>query len=104
MSSPSRYVPGCVVEYCGPTKTKVSRWTATIRRSRWQRQDVFKASVPFDEGPEAAAQAAVNKINQKMEFDWVVLSFPQLIDGGETYSYPVGPAEMLIYYHQHPIS
>ena len=103
MASPSRYVPGCVVKYHGPTDTKGSRWTATIRRGS-QRQDVFRASVSFNEGPDAAVQAAVDKFNQKMESDWVVLSFPHSIDGGNIYSYPVGPAEMRIYYHQHPIS
>ena len=100
---PSRYVPGCVVKRHGPTDTRGQVWTATIRRGH-QRQDVFRASVSFNKGPDAAVQAAVDKINQKMGFDWVVLSFPQSIDGGDTYSYPVGPAEMLSYYHQHPIS
>ena len=103
MSSPSRYVPGCVVKYHGPTDTKGSRWIATIRRGS-QRQDVYRASVSFNEGPDAAAQDAVDKFNQKMESDWIVLSFPQSIDGGDTYSYPVGPVEMRIYYHQHSIS
>jgi hypothetical protein len=97
MHYPSPCVPGCVVKYHGPS------WIATIRRST-DRQDAFSASVPFNEGPDAAVQAAVDKINRKMGFDWVVLSFPQSIDDGTTYSYPVGPAGMRIYYHQHPIS
>jgi hypothetical protein len=100
---PSRYVPGCVVKYRGPTDTQGSKWTATIRRGS-QREDVFRASVAYNEGHLAAAQAAVEKINQKMDFDWIVLSFPQSIDGGNSYSYPVGPAEMRIYYNNHPIS
>ena len=97
-SSPSRYVPGCVVKYRGPTNTQGSKWTATIRRGS-QREDVFRASVPFNQGPDAAAQAAIEKINQKMDFDWIVLSFPQSIDGGDTYSYPVGPSEMKMSYY-----
>jgi len=47
-----------VVKYHGPTNSRGSRWTATITRGadcKW------RASVPFSEGPIAAALAAAEK-------------------------------------------
>lgn len=47
-----------VVRYAGPTNTRGSRWIATIRRDR---ETVWRAFVPFADGPLAAAVAAAAK-------------------------------------------
>jgi hypothetical protein len=47
-----------VVRYHGPTNTRGSRWIATVKRGGGE---VWRASVPFQEGPLAAAVAAVGK-------------------------------------------
>lgn len=93
MSSPFRYVPGCSVEYRGPTDTLGGRWVAVIRRGR-DRSDCYRATVTFEDGPDAAARAAVDRINQVDGFDWVILGAALSMDGGDRYAYPVGPADL----------
>lgn len=94
---PFRYVPGCAVEYRGPTHTLGGRWVAVIRRGR-DRGDQYRATVSFNEGPDAAAWAAVARINAELESDglgpWQVLGAALSMDGGDRYSYPVGPASL----------
>ena len=65
IESPSVYVPGCAVEYRGPTDTRGSQWVAVIRRGR-KRSDCYRAAVPFQDGPDAAAQAAVDRFNAEL--------------------------------------
>tara|TARA_Y100000004_G_scaffold135590_1_gene153434 strand:+ start:447 stop:785 length:339 start_codon:yes stop_codon:yes gene_type:complete len=94
---PFRYVPGCAVEYRGPTNTGGSVWAAVIRRGR-DRGDQYRATVPFSEGPDAAAWAAVDRINADLASDglapWQVIGAALSMDGGDRYSYPVGPADL----------
>ena len=97
MSYPFRYVPGCSVEYRGPTHTLGGRWVAVIRRGR-DRSDQYRATASFNEGPDAAAHAAVDRINADLAADglgpWQVLGAALSMDGGDRYSYPVGPASL----------
>ena len=96
-SAPFRYVPGCSVEYRGPTSARGSRWVAVIRRGR-QRSDCYRASVSFADGPDAAARAAVDRLNAELFADgldhWQVLGAALSMNGGDTYAYPVGPAAL----------
>lgn len=46
-----------VVKYHGPTNTRGSRWIATIRRGGGE---TWRASVPFSDGPIAAAVKAAH--------------------------------------------
>lgn len=92
-SSPFRYVPGCTVEYRGPTEKRGSVWAAVIRRGLG-RADVYRASVSFKEGPDAAARAVVDRINQALDFEWVVLGAALSMNGNDRYAYPVGPADL----------
>ena len=99
MPYPFRYVPGCAVEYRGPTNTLGGRWVAVIRRGR-DRGDHYRATVSFNEGPDAAAWAAVALFNAEGLTDrprsehWQVLGAALSMDGGDRYSYPVGPASL----------
>ena len=94
-SHPFRYVPGCLVEYRGPTNTKGGRWVAVIKRGR-DRADQYRATVPFAAGPDAASRAAVARLNDELLEDrpecdkWVVLGAALSMDGGDRYAYPVG--------------
>lgn len=90
---PFRYVPGCSVEYRPATDTCGSVWVAVIRRGR-QRSDCYRATVPFNDGPDAAARAAVEKINEKEGFDWILLGAALSMDGGDRFTYPVGPTDL----------
>jgi len=87
-------VPGCSVEYRGPTDTRGSRWVAVIRRGR-DRSDCYRAACPFEQGAIEAARLAVQRFNEravKSESDeWHVLGHPLSMDGGDTYVFPVGP-------------
>ena len=47
-----------VVRYHGPTNSRGSRWIATIKRGGGE---VWRASLPFSDGPIAAAVAAADK-------------------------------------------
>ena len=96
MTYPFRYVPGCAVEYRGPTNTLGGRWVAVIRRGR-DRSDQYRATVSFNEGPDAAAWAAVDRFNAELADPidrWQVLGAALSMDGGDRYSYPVGPASL----------
>ena len=97
MTYPFRYVPGCSVEYRGPTHTLGGRWVAVIRRGR-ERSDQYRATVSFNEGPDAAAHAAVDRINADLAADglgpWQVLGAALSMDGGDRYAYPIGPADL----------
>ena len=53
-----------VVKYHGPTNNRGSRWIATIKRGRGE---VWRASVPFQEGPITAAVAAAAKFGTNWE-------------------------------------
>ena len=94
MSSPFRYVPGFSVEYCGPPDPLGGRWVAVIRRGRDRLSDCYRATVTFNEGPDAAARAAVDRFNEVEGFDWVILGAALSMDGGDRYAYPVGPADL----------
>ena len=54
--------PSALVRYHGPTDRKGSRWIATIKRGK---EEAFRASVPFSDGPIAAAEAAAEKLCEK---------------------------------------
>lgn len=97
-SSPSRYVPGCLVRYRPPTNSRGGAWLAVIKRGN-QPGDRFAVRVPFHDGPDAAAAAAVAKFNKCMvgaiereHMSWVVLGAALSLDGGDSYAYPVGPS------------
>lgn len=96
---PFRYVPGCAVEYRGPTARRGSVWAAVIRRGS-DPCDRYRATVPFSEGPDAAAWAAVALYNvdrladRPAEEHWQLLGAALSMDGGDRYSYPVGPASL----------
>jgi hypothetical protein len=54
--------------------------------------------VAFNEGPDAAALAAVERFNAELIPDglgrWQVLGAALSMDGGDRYAYPVGPANL----------
>jgi len=91
--SPFRYVPGCAVEYRGATERRGSAWVATIRRGR-DRDSLYRAAVPYNDGPDAAARAVVARFNRDLspEEQWDLLGAALSMDGGDRYAYPVGPA------------
>ena len=93
MHSPFRYVPGCVVEYCGATDTRGSVWRATITRGS-DRADRFRAVVPYADGPDAAARAVVDRFNDAMDADWRIIGAALSLTGGDRYAYPVGPSDL----------
>lgn len=73
MSALTFYWNGClvsgstvcaVVRYHGPTNSRGSRWIATVKRGGGE---VWRASVPFQEGPITAALAAISKFGAKWE-------------------------------------
>lgn len=98
-SHPFRYVPGCSVEYRGPTNTQGGKWAAVIKRGR-DRADQYRATVPFADGPDDAARAAVARLNDELLEDrpraehWVVLGAALSMDGGDRFTYPVGPPNL----------
>lgn len=91
--SPFRYVPGCLVSYRPPTDTKGSRWIATIRRGSGA-ADIVRVSVPFADGPDAAAVACCAAFNRRHDLDglegWRILAAALSVNGGDSYAYPVG--------------
>ena len=52
--SPSVYVPGCSVEYRGPTIPVAL--SGSRDPSRPEALDRYRAAVPFQDGPDAAAE------------------------------------------------
>ena len=93
MHAPFRYVPGCTVTYSGATETRGSRWVAVIKRGATA-ADRFRATVPYADGPDAAALAVVERFNRAMGADWRLIGAALSLDGGNVYAYPVGPAEL----------
>ena len=97
--APFSYIPGCTVEYKGPTNTKGSRWVAVIKRGR-NRGDHYRASVPYQDGPDQAARLAVQCFNDEgitdspREDKWQLLGAALSLDGGNSYAYPVGPVSL----------
>jgi hypothetical protein len=94
MHSPFRYVPGCVVEYCGATNARGSVWRATLTRGNAP-GDRFRAVVPYADGPDAAARAVVERFNAAMDASWQLIGAALSITGGDRYAYPVGPVELV---------
>ena len=93
MHSPSVYVPGALVQYCGATDTRGSVWRATIRRGNTA-ADRFRAVVPYADGPDAAARAVVDRFNHALGADWRLIGAALSLDGGDVYAYPVGSADL----------
>jgi len=93
MHSPFRYVPGCLVEYSGATDTRGSVWRATITRGS-DRADRFRVTVPYADGPDAAARAVVDRFNDAMGADWRIIGAALSLTGGDRYAYPVGPSDL----------
>lgn len=89
--SPANYTAAAVVKYAGATSTKGSRWTATIKRGA-ARDDLTRASVPYADGPDAAALAVLAKFNANHELrsPWQITGPALSLDGGNTYAYPLG--------------
>jgi hypothetical protein len=52
--------PCATVRYVGHTNTKGARWIATLKRGK---DAMFRASVPYTDGPLAAADLACQKAN-----------------------------------------
>jgi hypothetical protein len=94
MESPFRYVPGCVVEYCGATNARGSVWRATLTRGNAP-GDRFRAVVPYADGPDAAARAVVERFNAAMDANWQLIGAALSLTGGDRYAYPVGPVELV---------
>jgi hypothetical protein len=91
MHSPHTYVPGAVVEYAAATDTRGSRWRATIRRGAG-RDNIWRASVPYADGPDAAAAAVVAAFNAAMGAAWCVSGAALSLNGGDAYAYPLTAA------------
>lgn len=89
--SPANYTPGAVVKYSPATDTKGSRWTATIKRGN-NRADITRASVPYADGPDAAAAAVVARFNATHELrtPWQITGPALSLDGGNLYAFPIG--------------
>ena len=92
--APSAYVPAVAVAYMPPTDTRGSQWRATLTRgtgdaNRW------RARVPYNAGPDAAAAAVVARFNETMGNDhgdaWHVFGAALSLDSGSAYAYAVGP-------------
>lgn len=88
---PASYVPGCLVESMPPTDHRCSGWRATITRGNTV-ADRYRVRVPWEAGPDAAAAAAVDRFNECMGAEWIVLGAPLSMNNGTAYAYPVGPA------------
>lgn len=93
MHSPNAYVSGCLVEYCGATERRGSIWRATITRGTGA-ANRYRVSVPFADGPDAAAAAVVARFNECTGSVWRVLGAALSLDGGNRYAYATAP----IYY------
>jgi len=84
--SPFVYRPGLLVKYAGATNTKGSRWMATLSRGGHP-ESLAKASVSYQEGPDAAALAVVEKFNTVNNTTWSVDPVALSMDGGDTFAY-----------------
>ena len=71
-------------------------WAAVIRRGP-DRGDHYRVTVPFADGPDAAAWAAVDLFNAEgltnrpRSEHWQLLGAALSMDGGDRFTYPVGP-------------
>jgi hypothetical protein len=88
--SPSTYVPGAIVEF-KVRANGAAVWTATVNRGPGA-INRYRAYVPSIEGPDAAVVKVLNRFNETMDADWIVLGPALSLDGGNRYAYPVGPA------------
>jgi len=87
--SPKSYAPGAVVRYCGPTNCRGSRWIATIKRGS-EPQHQFRVSVPYEQGPDAAAAAVISKAARYFGIKWHFVAPAISLDGsGCNYVYPI---------------
>ena len=93
MHSPFRYVPGLTVTYRPATDTTGSRWHAVIKRGP-ARADSYRATVPYQDGPDAAARAVIDRFNAALGADWTLLGAALSLDGGGSYAYPAGPVDV----------
>jgi len=84
--SPSVYRPGLLVKYVGASNTKGSRWIASLNRGGDPKAQT-KAAVSYQEGPDAAALAVVEKFNAVYGTAWIVDPVALSMDGGNTYAY-----------------
>lgn len=91
--SPTAYVPGLTVTYVPPTDTRGSRWRATLARGAGA-VNRFRVSVPYADGPDAAARAVVGRFNETRGADWIVYGAALSLDGGNHYAYPAGPRDV----------
>lgn len=88
--SPTAYIPGLTVTYVPPTDTRGSRWCATLTRGTGA-ANRFRVSIPYADGPDAAARAVVDRFNEAMGADWIIYGAALSLDGGNHYAYPAGP-------------
>ena len=88
--SPSAYRPGLLVKYLGATNTKGSRWMASLSRGGHP-ETLAKATVSYQEGPDAAALAVVEKFNTANGTAWTVDPEALSLDGGNTFAYSCLP-------------
>jgi hypothetical protein len=88
--SPANYRPGLTVRYLSATDTKGSRWSASLIRGNDPEYRV-RTTVPYQDGPDAAAQAVVEKFNTHHGTAWVVDPSAISLDGGDQYVYGCGP-------------
>lgn len=91
MNAPHAYVSACLVDYRGATDRRGAVWRATITRGSGA-ANRYRASVPFEEGPDAAAAAVVARFNEALDADWRVLGVALSLDGGDRYAYATAPA------------
>jgi hypothetical protein len=84
--SPSQYLPGLLVKYAGATDTKGSRWIATLTRGVGA-ENRYRASVPYGDGPDAAAAAVVARFNEVMGTAWRIDPTALSLDGTTTFAY-----------------
>jgi hypothetical protein len=83
---PKNYVPGLVVRYGGPTDTKGSRWNATLTRGTGA-VNRYRASVPYADGPDAAAAAVIVRFNEVNGTAWRTDPTAFSLDGTVTFAY-----------------
>jgi hypothetical protein len=84
--SPYHYLPGLLVKYAGATDTKGSRWIATLTRGIGA-ENRYRASVPYADGPDAAAAAVVARFNEVMGTAWRIDPTALSLDGTTTFAY-----------------
>jgi hypothetical protein len=84
--SPFVHRPGLLVKYAGATNTKGSRWMASLSRGGHP-ETLVRATVSYQEGPNAAALAVVEKFNVVNGTTWTVDPMALSMDGGNTYAY-----------------